>query len=293
MSVDIATFGDDGNVTVPIKSGQTAARTLQLIGNKLGLKESSIQHFSLYKGPLATPNRQLQEDSVIGGATLSLQKRLAHGKDFKLLRTDDRAVHLLFEEALFHYKQIPSKLTPTPEQKEKLEEYLDPSFPTERQFLETAMQVQGYDTVQSHQCTLKSKVIHDGSRIELNERVSCVCSLEQLEIKTANMALQWPWQQVRQWSLDSPALARFNVSCKQGNTGILEWVCIETPHAPILVQAALALCELILHTTRPERAAKMLTPMSTSGSAGKVVDPLHEQLNNLLFGSGPRFTSLS
>ena len=291
-NMEIATFGDDGSVTVPVKPNQTAAHTLQVIGKALGLKESSMQHFSLYRGPLGTPHCQLQDESLVpSGATLSFQKRLAHGKEIKLLKTDDKAVHLLFKEALFHYKQTPSKLVPTPEQREKMEEFLDPSFPTERQFLEIAMEVEGYDTVQSNHCILKSTVVHDGKIIEPNKTISCTFSLKHLEIKTAEITAQWPWQHVKRWSLESPTLAKFNVSCRQGNTGILEWIHIETIQAPLLVQAALALCELILKTIHPERVK---THQATGGiPAGKVVDPLYEHLNNLLFGSGPKFTSLS
>ena len=287
-TIDIATFGRYGIQTVPLPRSETAADTLKILGNQLSLKPSSLQHFALYSGQLGSPRlRILPHNSIKGHDLICLQRYgFDCNKELKLLATDEVAVHILFSEALYHFNSDHSKLKPTPDQIEKLEEFLDPNFPTERQFLETIINVKGYSSIQVT-AVLRSALKSNTSDLPANSQVIITCSEDHLEIKAAEtLTAQWNWKLVRRWKLELPDTARFEVTNVQENAHILEWFSVETKQAALLLQSASDVCTHILYIHQPDKKPVQLV------NHGRHIDPLSEFVNTALFGTGPKFTTI-
>ena len=74
----------------------------------------------------------------------------------------------------------------------------------------------------------------------------------------------------------------------KSTVGILEWMSIDTPQASLLLQGAMDVC---LHLRDSSKSQEAVTQQLENSVEGRLVDPLHEYLNNVLFGVGPRFSS--
>ena len=288
MSVE--TFGQYGTVQLMVSTTANVKEIFATLMKQLKVKNTSEQHFSLYCGTLGQPKLKLtgsETDQVDG--SLCLQRcGMEPNKELKVIKSDDIAVHLLYSEANYYFNQPISKLRPTPDQRQLLQEYSDPQFPTERQFLETIINVKGYSATQANNCKLKVEIQHKNMTLSINTIVACTCYEDTLEIMehSTNTVLQWNWTAVKQWKLNDDNEACFEVCNEKGNAGILEWIALETDQAQLLLQSAHETCTHLLYKIHPE-----MKPVNYV-RLGRSVDPVYEYINNLFFGHEMRFTSL-
>ena len=288
----VSCFGRHGTVTVSLPSTiSTSIEIKQALWKVIGLKPSSMPCFSLFLGPLGAPRRKYMDmEPVRQIDPLCLQK---WGADMKLeekaTRMDAEAIHLLYSEAIQYLKN--GRMKPSEEQRAALEEYMDPSFPTERQFLDCARNIDGYVGVDGRECLLKTDFEHEGVTVP-GGNVNCFVTSSHMSICTLDgqHKAQWPWSQVKRWSKLEPYLhtVQFEVIMAKATTGILEWVSMETSQATLLLQGAMDVC---LHLRDSSMTQEEVTRKLENTVEGKLFDPLHEYLQNVLFGVGPKFSS--
>ena len=288
----VATFGRYGTQKVSMPKSGKVGDVLQLLSKQLSLKPFSLRCFSLYVGELGSPSLILEpSDNVMGYKQLCLQRHgLDYTKERKLLMTDDVAVHLLYSEALAKYKKIPSAFEPTTDQEEQLEEYLDPNFLSERQFLETALKVNGYSTVMFEGIVVQTAIETHSCTIPIDGKVTCFCTEDSFKITSSNNNnIEWKWQMIRKWKLDHPNTAIFEVTNIKGNAHMLENIHITSKGAAYMLQIAKSFCTELVYRCNPSKRP----PQSPDGFiVGRPVDKLYDFVNTTLFGSGPNFTTV-
>ena len=288
----VATFGQYGIQKVPIPRSSKAGEVLQLLFKQLSLKSSSLRCFSLYAGELGSPSLKLESsDSVLEYEQLCLQRYgIDCTKEHKLLTTDDVAVHLLYSEALANYKKSVSTFEPTPDQKELLEEYLDPNFLSERQFLDTALNVKGYTAVMFEGTIVQTVIQNHSCSIPINSKVICFCTEDRFRITSSNeLCVEWKWQMIRKWKLDYPDTAIFEVTNIKGNAHMLENIHINSKGAAYMLQIARSFCTELVYKSVP---SKRPIEGPTTALVGRPVNELYDFVNTALFGSGPNFTTV-
>ena len=293
-TLEVATFGRHGVVKVQMPKTGRVDDVLQLVFKQLSLKPSSYECFSLYAGQLGRPTFQFEptEKFSVGIKLLCLQRYgFDCSKERKVVKSDDVAVHLLFSEALVEYRKVVSSLHPTPEQRDQLEDYLDPDFLSERQFLETIQNVEGYNSVQFNGRVAHVPIENNMIIFQVNCEVICICTEEFLEIKSqGGIETKWKWQDVRRWRLEAPDTAMVEVTNIKGNARVLENIHINTPGAAYMLQTARSICQELVYRKDPSQR-----PLQgpTTPIVGKPVDNLYTYVNSLLFGGGPNFTSVT
>ena len=286
LNFRVATFGQYGTIPVQMAPSMTVADVKASVLKHLGAKPASAQLFALFVGPLGSPTQRLEESAEPTTSTNICLQRWAPTADgdARIALTDPVATHLLAEEAT-HYLST-SRIAPSAEERELLDTYLDPSFPSERQFVEAACKIEGYCAFEALECATRSAVDNDKTVIPRDTRVVATCHPNRLEIKAPDGATtSWSWKKVKRWRMSEGRKAEFELFSQSGGIGILGWLCLESEQAPFLLQAAMCICTHLYQSTLPssERHKDQLP-------RGKVVYPLQEYLNVQLFGSGPNFS---
>lgn len=106
-------------------------------------------------------------------------------QESKLSQQDDVAIHLLFAEAQFGVGQ--GRLQPSAEQTLALEGLCDPSFPTERQYLELARTLAGYQTHIARDVVVQGDILSNDIQIPGGTTVTCLLQQDKLVLKIAEV----------------------------------------------------------------------------------------------------------
>ena len=106
-------------------------------------------------------------------------------KQLQISRHDDVATHLLYSEAK-HYIENGTLLA-NPEQLAELETLADPSFPTERQYLELAQSLPGYASYISSEVEVKGEIAGNDLRIADGLKVTCEIHPQKLILRSAEV----------------------------------------------------------------------------------------------------------
>ena len=284
----VSTFGRYGTIPVQVVSSSTVGDVKAAVLKHIGAKPASAQLFALFIGSPGSPTQRLEETAGATAArNICLQRWSATPDgDARIAITDPVATHLLAEEAT-HYLGT-GRITPSDEERELLDAYLDPSFPSERQFVEAVCKVDGYCAFEALDCVTRSSVDHDRIVIPRDTRVIVTCYPNRLEVKASDDArASWSWRKIRKWRLSESKQAEFELFSQSGGIGILGWLCIESEQAAFLLQAAMCTCTHLHECTLPA-SARHNNPVTR----GKLVNPLQEFLNVQLFGAGPTFSEL-
>lgn len=124
-----------------------------------------------------------EEDSAVPpDAKLCFQRwNVGLDKEAKLSRQDDVALHLLFAEATFYVDQ--GRIRPSPDQASALESLSDPSFPTERQYLELARSVPGYESHVARGVVVHGDIMSNDIQIPDGTTVTCLLDPDRLILK--------------------------------------------------------------------------------------------------------------
>jgi len=227
----------------------------------LSLKEDSLQLFGLFLGGL---DHQLQvfEDSM----QIPIGKRLSFARfngdkrlEAKLAQRDDVALHLLFSEAKHAVEN--GVIEPTDEQSAQLEDYIDPMFPVERQYLELAHECQGYGTFVYPNCSV------NGSTTGVTVKVTPKSLIVGNEIHEIS------YHHIKSWNLEEK---RHKISFDVNPTGSTSTILvIESDQAFLISQAVNMYC----HSLAVE--LNILAPNMPQKPMGRYVDPLISMMNSL------------
>jgi hypothetical protein len=293
--VSVETFGRFGSIPIDIIGSVSNNDVFIALCKRLKLKDQSQHCFALYAGRLGQPTRKLKGKDKFStdSSGLCLQRSgLDLKKELKTIKLDDIAIHLLYSEASYYLSHPISKLVPTADQRQSLDEFSDPQFPTERQFLETAMSVEGYTAMQALDCILKIELTHKDTTIPANTAVTCTCYEKTFQImdQKNNNTAKWDWKSVRRWKLTSINSACFETCNEMGTATILQWFEIETQQAPLLTTSALEVCTHKFYTMHPDKKP-VDAPDKPTSLTERLFDPLQEYLNSA-FESEPSFSKI-
>lgn len=187
-------------------------------------------------------------------ASLCFQKwNVDSDQESKVSRQDDVAIHLLFAEAQFCIDQ--GKLRPSAEQTVALEALSDPSFPTERQYIELARTLPGYQTHIARGVVVQGDILSNDVQLPEGKTVTCLLEQDKLVLKAAEVRytpymarhecvggysgvgqlptlqgeeVTWEWGLVKRWRTCSREELHYEVCMKQANAPILSWIQLQT-----------------------------------------------------------------
>ena len=125
----------------------------------------------------------------------------------RLCHHDDVANNLLFLEAQQQIKRGVGGggggvIGATPEQARQLEEFADPSFPAERQFLDLARSLPGYGTLVARDVVMETDLVSNDINLHRGNIVTCRLERQRLVIVPTEVKLS-----LLHTSLDTLALA--------------------------------------------------------------------------------------
>jgi hypothetical protein len=150
--------GSTPAVRVLVEEGKIRADNLIRIAAKtLGIFECNIQFFSLFKG-IEHPIRKYGNNEMIYlpcKDIISIQRwSFDVPREKKLLKTDAGANRLFALQCKADIKA--GRIKSKPEDIPILQEYLNPDFPCEKQFVEKCQSLFGYGSVHFTSCTVQS-----------------------------------------------------------------------------------------------------------------------------------------
>ncbi|KAJ8301041.1 hypothetical protein KUTeg_022560 [Tegillarca granosa] len=217
-------------VTVPAVDGNVEAGNLhKKVCNQLGLKESSLKCFSLFKEDVDHRLlKRIKENDILPVSSMNgmcIRKWCFNLKlEQELLLTDEVATHLLYLEAENLLEN--GKLLPTKEQEQKLDELSEPGFILERQFVEVCHNIKDYFTVCVKGCRVTSSSNETLNKTSSEQFISPV-----IVDKVCNIKI--PWFCIRQWTI-YPETVKFSYHMSVG----LDWtLSVSSDQTPYLVSA--------------------------------------------------------
>ena len=288
QTAEVYTYTRKEKFGVLLPHPSTCKQAMVAIAGKFGLKQQSLALFRLSIGPLGCPNKTLSDRDVVPvGASFCFHRwSFDVVKETKLCKQDEVAMHFIFCEARHNYENNPN-IKPTPEQVHELEEFLDPLFTVERQFVELMRTVQGYFTYVVPECTVKSDIVCNACNVPKGTQIQCHLNTQTLAFFAVGgkLVLEWDWKIVRRWKMDAGNTIMFEVCLEDRNAPILKWVSLETRQSGHLFCLAGDICDFIL------KDASQLPPINPA-LAGRVQDPLAEVVNKIFKGYAPKFSSL-
>jgi hypothetical protein len=290
QTAEVKVYSSESKLGVRLPHPSTCKQAKAAISKYLGLKPRSLSLFGLTLGPLDRPSKKLKDTDVVplGGDFSFHRWSFDPIKEVKLCREDDVALHLIFCEAKFNYEQR-SKMKPTPEQEVELEEFLDPAFTVERQFVELIQKVPGYATYIVHEMVVKEDIMGNACNIPRGTRVQCFLNTDTFSLWSGNgkeKLVEWDWKVVRRWKTEAADTIKFDVCLESGNAPLMKWIAFETRQSGYLFNLASDICDVVTHTDMDQR------PAINPAQAGKVQDPLKEFVNGIFHGFTPNFSSI-
>ncbi len=186
----------------------TCETALKEVGKILQLRKESLDVFALFCGEMDKPIKVLQPSDIVPvGTELSLQRWYMQTDEYKAIRHDDAAIHHLCCEARAKIQR--GDMHPSDEQLQQLEDFSDPFFPTERQYLEVAMKVSGYSMLVARGCTVVEALEDNAVTLCPGTLVTVSMDLCGLSVKCEGELqrpmLHWPWTVVRRWKRSASA----------------------------------------------------------------------------------------
>ena len=186
--IEVWTFpeGSAPAVRVEVPSGKIlASKLLWIVFDTLGIKESSRAFFGLFKG-LEPAVKKFGDDEVIYvpcKSVISLQKwSFDPVLEAKATSTDVESIRLLALQIAADIRS--ERLVPDQEERQQLEEYLDPGFPCYKQYVELARRLSSYGSVVVKDIKLASHLKLKDQIVKKGNRVDIVCCMRKMIILT-------------------------------------------------------------------------------------------------------------
>ncbi|XP_041368543.1 uncharacterized protein LOC121382927 isoform X2 [Gigantopelta aegis] len=154
------------------------------ICQRCGLEASSYKYFTLCRGEDYPVRKYRSSDKIhIPATDLCLEKWcLNSNSEKKLMKSDPKAVHLLFIQA--KHDVASGKLITTSEEKIKLDECLDPEFLVEEQYVLMCQKLPDYQTILVQGCVVCEDVMLKSCAFARNDNVNIFVSKYGLKIVT-------------------------------------------------------------------------------------------------------------
>jgi len=259
----VETYGKYGTTSCKIIHPCSGAQLKEALQKRLSLKDDSLQLFGVFLGGLDHQVSLFDDDAQVPiGQKLSFSRVPSDIKlETKLIAKDDTALHLLFSEA--KHAVDTGLILPSDEQLMQLEDYLDPMFTVERQYLELAQQCEGYGTYVFHNCSINNSTTKETFKVMPN------C------LKLDNEIGKISYHNIKSWVLDERSTAHtvsFDVIPPGGNL------------YPLLVQSSQVslinkLVNMYCHSLAIE--LNIIPPKMPERVMGRYVDPLVSFVNSL------------
>ncbi|CAI8008684.1 hypothetical protein GBAR_LOCUS5935 [Geodia barretti] len=287
---EVETFSAEGRVSVRLAPPWKAGRLKAAVGDKLGLKSASLSLFGLFEGPLDAPNSILEEDSSVPPHKELCFRRWTMDltSETRLCHHDDVANNLLFLEAQQQIKRGVGGggggvICATPEQARQLEEFADPSFPAERQFLDLARSLPGYGALVAKDVVMETDLVSNDINLHRGNIVTCRLERQRLVILTAEGdEVCWKWELVKRWRTKTSSQLHYEVCAVLGKCSYPHLA--TTKNTTVVFQAYYlrAGSETTCHYRQNDRVSPK-APRANPNMAGKPFNPLVDFLNSELF----------
>lgn len=225
------------------------------------LKEESLQLFGVFLGGLDNRTQVIEDDMQVPiGEPMSFARFNGDKKlEAKLIQRDDVALHLLFSEA--KYAMENGLIEPTDEQSAQLEDYLDPMFPVERQYLELVQDCLGYGTFVFNNCSVN------------NSTTKVVVKATQKSLIIGNEIGEISYHHIKSWKLEEKLqTVKFDISPTVTCSTML---LVESHQAFLISQTVSMYC----HNLAVQ--LDIIAPNLPQKSVGRYVDPLVSFVNQL------------
>ncbi|XP_021349669.1 uncharacterized protein LOC110447982 [Mizuhopecten yessoensis] len=172
----------------------------------IGLKQSSHDLFSLFtcnsNGEILQRVRDTDHIFCPVKGLVLRKWCFTQKQESEVIKNDGMACHLVFSEAENDIKS--ERLVPNKEQEQKLEEYLEPGFTLEEQYVYVCQSMKDYFSIRVDNCTMSLKSEEEFTPLSLSEQlVSVMLSSEGVVVATGQHAVIIPLFCVRSWSINT------------------------------------------------------------------------------------------
>ena len=259
----VETYGKYGTTSCKIIHPCNGKQLKEALQKRLSLKDDSLQLFGVFLGGLDHQVSLFDDDAQIPvGQKLSFTRVPNNTKlETKLIANDEVALHLLFAEA--KHAVDTGIIQPSDEQLMQLEDYLDPMFTVERQYLELAQQCEGYGTYIFHNCSINNST----SKVTFKVMPSC--------LTVDNEIGKISYHSIKSWVLDERSTAHsvsFDVIPPGG-----------TPYSLLVQSSQVSLINKLVgmycHCLAIE--LNIIPPKMPERKMGRYIDPLVSFVNSL------------
>ena len=183
--------GSQPAVRVQVDKGKILAEDLlAIVGKTLEIHESSLQFFALFRG-IEHPTKKYGNNEMLYlpcGDVISIQRwSFDLEREKKLLKTDAGALRLLCIQCMEDVKtgRIKTKAEHLP----LLEEYSNPTFPCEKQYVEVCQTLHGYGHVYFSSCVVQSDLSVKELKLKQGTKVMLVTSRRGIVFKTGECGM--------------------------------------------------------------------------------------------------------
>lgn len=168
--------GTQPAIRVQVDGGRIRAEDLlEIVGKTLEIRASSLQFFGLFRG-LETPTKKYGNDEIIYlpcRYVISIQKwSFDVPREQKCLKTDAGAMRLLSIQCAEDIRS--GRLKPKPEHIPLIQEYRNPAFPCDKQYVELCQKMMGYGQVHLYDCTVQNELKVKEARLSEGMKVDLV-----------------------------------------------------------------------------------------------------------------------
>ncbi|XP_013411501.1 uncharacterized protein LOC106174472 isoform X1 [Lingula anatina] len=206
--VEVATLDKNASpVQITVKSESETIQVEEIhtkVCKELGLEEKSKQYFFIFEGKSRPKKRYKNIESIKGQITepISVQKWCFDMKiEQSVLMKDPAALHLLYVQAMHEIET--GNLIASAEDIQKLEEYSDPGFPVENQYVSLCQSLPHYNAVQFRGCCLDEVFTFNSVVMENGMQVCVWITKLGLElhptVNNKSSAFLVPWQSIKSW----------------------------------------------------------------------------------------------
>ncbi|CAH1787605.1 unnamed protein product [Owenia fusiformis] len=232
------------SIVVKQKDGKCSAEEVFKKACKaLGLKEKSTKYFTLLQGsayPIKKFNHTDEIDCKI--KDLTIQKWcFDQAAEKSLLTKDEIALHLVFIQAQNAIKK--GFLKCTSEQTHKLEEFLDPSFHLENQYVALCQNLSLYNHAVISPCSLCVTLQTQNIKIDKDIKFTLLVGLKGLELCTDTQRYWVAWPNIKSWFREKK---QESIGYQmQSNDGVVHLLHFATNQAPYLLAVTMEIIKVL------------------------------------------------
>lgn len=178
--------GSQPAVRVQVESGKIRAEDLlEIVGKTLEIHISNLQFFGLFRG-IENPTKKYGNNELIFlpcRSVISFQKwSFDIPREQKYLKTDAGAMRLISVHCVEDIRS--GRIKPKPEHIPLIEEYRNPVFPCDKQYVELCQKMFGYGYVYLYDCTVKNDLKVKDVRLNEGMKVDLIANRRGLMLKS-------------------------------------------------------------------------------------------------------------